>query len=100
MKRKPYRFHRQADAEFISAAEHYRAISEALGQRFYLTIDDLLDEICSAPARYRMILPPARRHFRLPFPYAVIYIDRPDYVWVIAVSPFKKEPGYWRDRLG
>jgi hypothetical protein len=40
---KPYRFHRQADAEFIEAAQHY--------------------------------------------------------VWVIAVSPFKRESGYWRDRL-
>jgi hypothetical protein len=47
-----------------------------------------------------MILPPARRHFRLPFPYAVIYIERPDYVWILAVSPFKREPGYWRERLG
>jgi hypothetical protein len=28
-----------------------------------------------------------------------IYIHRPDYVWVIAVSPFKREPGYWRERL-
>ncbi len=37
-----------------------------------------------------MILPPALRHFRLPFPYAVVYIDRPDYVWIIAVSPFKR----------
>jgi hypothetical protein len=96
---KPYRFHRQADAEFAEAAAHYAAISPELGQRFYVTITELLDEICTAPTRYRMILPPARRHFRLPFPYAVIYLDRPDYVWIIAVSPFKREPGYWHERL-
>ena len=96
---KPYRFHRQADAEFTAAAEHYAAINPALGQRFYITIHELLDEICASPTVHRMILPPARRHFRLPFPYAVVYIDRPDYVWVIAVSPFKREPGYWRERL-
>lgn len=96
---KPYRFHRHADLEFTAAAQHYAAINPALGQRFYITIHELLDEICASPAVYRMILPPARRHFRLPFPYAVVYIDRPDYVWVIAVSPFKREPGYWRERL-
>ena len=96
---KPYRFHRHADTEFAEAAQHYAAISPALGQRFYITIHELLDEICAAPTLYRMILPPARRHFRLPFPYAVIYLDRPDHVWVIAVSPFKREPGYWRERL-
>ena len=96
---KPYRFHRQADAEFTAAAQHYAAINPALGQRFYITIHELLGEICASPTVYGMIFPPARRHFRLPFPYAVVYIDRPDYVWVIAVSPFKREPGYWRERL-
>lgn len=96
---KPYRFHRQADEEFTAAAQHYAAINPALGQSFYITIHELLDEICASPTVYRMILPPTRRHFRLPFPYAVVYIDRPDYVWVIAVSPFKREPGYWRERL-
>ena len=96
---KPYRFHRQADAEFTAAAQPYAATSPALSQRFCITIHELLDEICALPTVYRMILPPARRHFRLPFPYAIVYIDRPDYVWVIAVSPFKREPGYWRERL-
>ena len=39
---KPYRFHRQADAEFTEAAAHYAAISADLGQRFYVTINELL----------------------------------------------------------
>jgi plasmid stabilization system protein ParE len=96
---KPYRFHRQADAEFASAASHYAEIAPELGQRFYLIIHQLLGEICDGPTRYRMILPPARRHFHPPFPYAVIYVDRPDFVWILAVSPFRREPGYWSERL-
>lgn len=96
---KPYRFHRQADAEFAAAARHYAGISPELGQRFYLTIMKVVAEICEAPERFRSIMEPARRHFRLPFPYAVIYIDRPDCFWVIAVSPFKREPRYWKQRL-
>lgn len=96
---KPYRFHRQADAEFAEAAVHYATVSPELGQRFYRAIFELLAEICAAPTLFRMISPPARRHFRHPFPYAVVYIDRPDYVWVIAISPFKRRSGYWRERL-
>lgn len=46
---KPYRFHRQADEEFTAAAQYYAAISPALGQRFYITIHELLDEICASP---------------------------------------------------
>lgn len=96
---KPYRFHRNAEAEFIASAEYYAAKSPDLGLRFYLAMHELIEEIRSAPTRYRLILPPCRRHFRLPFPHAIIYVDRLEEVFIIAVSPFKRDPGYWRDRL-
>ena len=60
---------------------------------------ELIDEIRTSPTRYRMILPPCRRHFWLPFPHAIIYVDRPDEVFIVAVSPFKRDPGYWWERL-
>jgi hypothetical protein len=96
---KPFRFHREALAEAKAAAEHYAAISPRLGQRFYDTIDQLVREVCSKPMVYRGFDPPAQRHFRGPFPYAVIYLDRPDYVWIVAVAPFRRRPGYWKARL-
>jgi hypothetical protein len=70
-----------------------------LGQRFNLTIIDLLEEVSELTERYRFIVGPARRHFRMPFPYAIIYIDRTDFVWVIEGALFKREPGYWKHRL-
>ena len=97
---KPFRFHREALAEAKVSAEHYAAISPELGLRFYDTVDRLVREVCAQPALYRVFDPPARRHFRRPFPHAVIYIDRPDYVWIVAVAPFKMRPGYWKERLG
>ncbi len=33
-------------------------------------------------------------------PYAVLYIDREDAVWVVAVMHFKRKPGYWARRIG
>jgi toxin ParE1/3/4 len=97
---KAIRFHREADAEYAAAAQHYAEISPELAQRFYSVIEELLIEIRVAPTRFRTILLPARRHFRKPFPYAVVYIDKPEYVWVIAVSPFRREPGHWHKRVG
>jgi hypothetical protein len=97
---KPCRFHRQADAEFAEAALHYAAVSPELGRRFYRNIHELLAEVCATPTQFRAFMPPARRHFRLPFPYAVVYIDKPDHVWVIAIAPFKRSPRYWQERLG
>jgi hypothetical protein len=96
---KPYRFDRHADADFTAASLHYAAVSTELGQRFYRHVHGLLAEVCAAPLRFRAFMPPARRHFRLPFPYAVVYIDKPDHVWVIGISPFKRSPGYWRERM-
>lgn len=32
-------------------------------------------------------------------PYAVIYVDEPDHVLVLAFAHFKRRPGYWIDRL-
>jgi hypothetical protein len=77
---KPFRFHREALAEARAAAEHYAAISPKLGQRFYDTIDRLVSEVRAQPTLYRVYDGPARRHFRRPFPYAVIYLDRPDHL--------------------
>ena len=96
---KPYRFHRQADAEFAEAAQRYADISPELGQRFYHSIHDLIAEICAAPLQFRPFVPPARRHFRKPFPYAIVFVDRPDEVWIVAVMHFKRQPGSWRERL-
>jgi toxin ParE1/3/4 len=96
---KAYRFHREALAEAKAAAAHYAAISPRLGQRFYDAIDQLVREVRTNPTLYRVFDPPARRHFRRPFPYALIYLDQPDRVWIVAVAPFKMKPGYWKERV-
>jgi hypothetical protein len=30
----------------------------------------------------------------------MLYPDEPDGVWIVAVMPLKREPGYWKRRLG
>jgi plasmid stabilization system protein ParE len=96
---KPFRFHREALEEAKVAAAKYAAINPRLGDRFYDTIESLVREVCAHPTLFRQFDPPARRHFRRPFPYAVIYFDMPDHVWIVAVAPFKMPPGYWKKRL-
>jgi hypothetical protein len=31
---------------------------------------------------------------------AVIFLDNPGYVWIVAVMHVRRRPGYWRARLG
>jgi Putative addiction module component len=92
---KRFRFQREALAEAKAAVEHDAAINQQLGQPFYDTIDQLVREVCAQSTFYRLFDLPARRHFRRPFPPAVICPDRSVHVWIVAVAPFKMRPGDW-----
>ena len=96
---KPHVFHPEARAELIAAGRHYMQKSALAAEHFYAEIEQVLDEVLARPHMRRMFDPPARRHFGPSFPYALVYIDRPESVWIVAVMHFKQRPGYWRDRL-
>lgn len=97
---KPAAFHREADAEFIEALQNYAGISPELGNRFYDEIHRLIAEACASPGTFRFIRPPARRHFTREFPYGIIYTERPDDIWILAVMHLHRAPGYWQHRVG
>jgi len=92
--------HHEADEEFAGAVVHYSEIAPELGVRFYREMERLFREICNDPERFRRFDPPARRHFSRAFPYAVIFLDKPEVIWIVAVMHMKRRPGYWRARLG
>jgi plasmid stabilization system protein ParE len=94
------RFHPEARIDFKNTAAHYAAIRLELGQRFYVHVDRLIAEIAAAPDLFRVYRPPhTRRHFRRPFPYALVYVIRPDEILIVAVMHFKQPPSYWGHRV-
>jgi toxin ParE1/3/4 len=96
---KPPAFHPEARIELIEAARYYAAIQPGLGQRFYAVIDQLIAEAGASPGSFRFIRKPARRHFSREFPYGIIYVERPDDIWILAVMHLRRKPGYWQHRL-
>ncbi|MBL9194254.1 MAG: type II toxin-antitoxin system RelE/ParE family toxin [Opitutaceae bacterium] len=92
-------FHPEADEEYAEAARHYAKISPELGNRFYEEIERVLDEVCKAPHRFRSIDGEIQRYLADDFPYAVLYLNEPDHVWIVAVMPLKRDPDYWKHRL-
>jgi plasmid stabilization system protein ParE len=96
---KPHRFHPEADEEYTAAATYYAAISRDLGGRFYDEIEGLIAEVRAAPQRFRRIDGGVRRHLARGFPYALLYLDQPEEIWIIAVLPLRREPDYWRQRI-
>ena len=95
-----HRLHPEADAEFAHAVSYYAEIAPELGARFYREIERLIRNVCAHPTRFRKFDPPVRRHFSAHFPYAVIYLDKTDRVWIVAIMHMKRKPGYWRERIG
>jgi toxin ParE1/3/4 len=98
---KPYTFDPEAEAEFLEALARYAEKSQVLGRRYYDAIHALIAEVCHAPTVHRR-MPGTRevqRHFRKTFPYAVLYVNEPDHVLILAIAHFKRRPGYWRHRL-
>lgn len=96
---KPHVFHPEADAEYTAAATYYSRLDSELGVRFFDEIERLIREIRQQPERFHRFEPPARRHRSKVFPYAVVYLDQPERVWIIAVLHGHRRPGYWRERL-
>ena len=54
---------------------------------------------CAAPERFWKFPPPARRHLSGDFLYAIVFMEKPEHVWIVAVMHMKRRPGYWRGRL-
>jgi hypothetical protein len=76
--------HPEADAELADAVSYYTQIEPELGARFYLDMERLSRSVCADPQRFRMFDPPARRYWSAQFPYAVIYLEKPDHIWIVA----------------
>lgn len=96
---KAFRIEEGAEGDLAEALEFYREESEALAGRLYDEINRMIADVCAAPRLYRVVVPPVRRHFSETFPYAVLYVEKPDYVLILAIAHFKRRPGYWRERL-
>jgi hypothetical protein len=96
---KPHVFHPEADAEYAEAAERYAGYGLELGGRFYDEIERLIATIKAAPDRFREFDPPARRYLAKGFPFAVVYLNEPDRIWIVAVMHLHRNPDYWKQRL-
>lgn len=92
------RFHDDARAEAIAAAEWYADQSPLAATAFLAELDRTVAEVQTAPDRW-----PKRRDgtqhclFRR-FPYSLVYRSAGNDVHLIAVAHAKRRPGYWKGR--
>jgi len=99
---KPLRLHLEAQAELQKSVDFYRERGgDRLAERFKQHVKAAFKAIQANPERFRPVLDlPGVQKFRLKhFPFALLYVRRPDHIWIVAVAHGSRKPGYWTERL-
>ena len=92
-------FHPEALAEYESAASYYGEQDPDLQLRFVESIEDGIGCILESPTRWRVIDEDVRRYVTHIFPYGILYTIEDDFVWIVVVMHFTREPGNWKQRI-
>jgi toxin ParE1/3/4 len=95
---KAVRFHDAARAELASEALHYATISPRLGERLVAAVEQASMLASQFPAMGSPYKYGTRRVFPNKFPFSLVYVDRSNEVYVLALAPFSRKPAYWRGR--
>ena len=97
---KSVRFHEAARAELIHEVGFYTAVSRSLGKRF----DEAVKKAVGLAAEFPDLGSPyfvgTRRVFPKKFHFSIVYLSLANEVFVVAIAPESRKPGYWRSRVG
>ena len=91
-------FHPQAEAEFARDTEFYAERSLRLAQEFTGAVEQALAFVQENPEAGTPVRGALRGWLVRRFPYTVIYREEEDRIYVLALAPHRRRPGYWRRR--
>lgn len=93
-------FHPAARAEHLEQVTYYETRAAGLGAAYQRAVKAALDRIRDAPHRHPIVCSPDVRRFAIArYPFAVFYRQLPEVLQVLAIAPFRRAPGYWRERV-
>lgn len=95
---KAVRFHDAARAELLSEVLYYAKISPKLGVGLAAEIEQAVHLAAEFPEMGSPHKFGTRRVFPKKFPFSVVYLVRESEVYVLALAPFRRKPGYWGAR--
>lgn len=95
---KPVRFHDEAKAEIAHETLYYNAISNARAEAFVKAVENAVALASEFPGMGSPHKYGTRRYFPRRFPFSVVYLERANEVYVLALAPMSRKPGYWRAR--
>jgi plasmid stabilization system protein ParE len=94
---KPVKLHPEAQNELRESVMFYRErAGERWADRFKERITEGLKTIAANPERHPGVpeLAGVQKIRLKQFPFSLLYLDRPDHIWVVAVAHGSRQPGY------
>ena len=93
-------FHAEARAELIHEVGFYTAVSRRLGERFDMAVKSAVNRASEFPALGSPYFFETRRVFPKKFHFSIVYLTLGTEVFIVAIAPESRKPGYWRSRVG
>lgn len=95
-----YKFHPNAQAEFLESVGFYESKVKGLGSAFIDEFEMVANLVCESPKQWKIELKPDIRRAPLHrFPFSIIYREKQSIIQVLAVAHNRRRPLYWLPRL-
>jgi len=93
------RYHPEARAEFLHEVEYYAAISTRLAELYDMAVHTAEMQATATPEAWPKCGLLTRRVIDRRFNFSLVYLHSEDEIYVVAVAPTNRRPGYWRRRV-
>lgn len=95
---KPVRLARLAQQDVAEAQEWYDEQRPGMGSTFVRAVDRVLINVGEGPRRFPIVHHATRRAMVGRFPYGIFFVEKEDYVQVVAVTHLRMTPLRWQAR--
>jgi hypothetical protein len=92
-------FHPEVELEITESFRWYETRAEGLGDDFISDLESAYEAILELPVVWPIFKKEFRRYLLARFPFAVIYKQVGNDVFVVAVMHLSRKPDYWADRI-
>jgi hypothetical protein len=92
------RYHPEAREEFLRQVVYYSGVGIRLAERYDKAVRKAEVQAAEAPEKWPPYKFKTRRIIDRVFKFSLVYLSNENEIYVIAVAPTRRRPGYWRAR--
>ena len=96
---KPITFHPNVEIDIQGSYAWYENELQDLGLQFISELEQGFDAISYAPSTWTTFEHGFRRYILARFPFSIIYKEKEEEVYILAVMHNSRNPEYWKERV-